>query len=344
MYMANGATFNGELSNTRGVSGNYTMSNPIHPNGYVPFSCYFFKKTGSFSHIPTPTTFFRRKLDKSEVLKCRDAFINDLNGRNLDQWVDLMIQYKDDDPGNLTFAVTSRTWDGENRLMYMEGKFQAYGRTQNIRTVFSIIQSESNPLTAEISMGDDWFYYTPDTNISIWQVLQDVSMLRGRRLNTTGLSLVAPVQPQTNRPADFARPTLVPPSYSRNYWAAILPNGYTNNYQVFWSHRSKGANNQTWSDWTQFSPGTLKYEVPQNLFFQGGEVEVRVRYNIQDQNGSFVDQGETRENRTSTNSCAVFDVYMSPLAINCGFQTTTSSILNDRLRNSKLSSIYSLMN
>lgn len=299
MYMANGATFDGEMANSAGISGNFSMYDPIHPKfpttNPFPFSCYFLNGENSnsqwFEHFPTYHWFYGT--NQESIINCRDAIYRDLNiTSKSDQWVELMIQFADNDPSQLKLAIVSRAFSGTKRLMYMEGKYTIYDRSQNMRSFLSISQPWNEnisktqvPTTAKLKMGVDWFYYTPDTNVDIWGVLRDVDTIRNNgisRLNSTGISLT-PIPPNNSNTVRNSQFYLLPPNQARNFWKLRLPNNVTNNYKVQWRYRSIypwGV--QPWSDWTL---GSLNY----NFCTQISLCQVEVRYNIDIHNDGNVD-------------------------------------------------------
>ena len=186
-----GANIDNEFSNVSGglVTGGYVLSDPWNSNA-DPWSCRVHVNGNTFPWPIHP--FF------NDINFCMDGLKEDLNDEPY-PFVDLMIQY---DGVTLTYEVLARSWGTNNGWIYMKEEEALNKRLGPMMPVFSILTSDELPVLAhDVEMMIDWFYYTSDADMTIWDVLAEAGSFQSApwtnapwngRVNLTGANLTHP--------------------------------------------------------------------------------------------------------------------------------------------------------
>ena len=132
----------------------------------------------------------------------------------------------------------------------------------------------------------DWFLYTPDPDLTVWDAIGNVEWMRSRglsRVNTASLRLAAPspatmgssqrlLTPATSLPEARPEWTFVPPlPVKSSAGAARL------SWDVRWQWRARRSAGSEWSAWTPVEDGGFSIDQPVSENWERVEVEVTAR-------------------------------------------------------------------
>ena len=261
-YLANGGVIDGEDKNTSA----FRMRDPIRRLNR-DLSCRLFRSDVGES-IEDPSA-------------CMKWFIS--NNRS-DRYADLLITYD-----NETLVFEAAAWRevdtseiGDDyviegirmreeipigrRAQFMATRFTLLGRTKETCESMNLFAPSCWKQDRSIGFSIDWFFYSPSTQISLMDVVDNVNWLRSKnrnRVNTTGQILTAP--PQASR---LAVELENPLTSSVPEWTVVPVQRATKYYRikVVWRYRSRVTPELPWTNWSQpeaggftFSP-PLKYE------------------------------------------------------------------------------------
>ena len=137
-------------------------------------------------------------------------------------------------------------------------------------------------LEVPVNMAVDWYYFSPDPSLSIWEVVEDVRGLRCfgagggdpslSRINTTGRSLAAP---------SSTRPHIQEARYNGETFGIVLrPLAKTSWYQTEWSFAHHDGAGWVWSPVVKKGAGFFTHEGTRERlsyrYFQGPGYEIDV--------------------------------------------------------------------
>jgi hypothetical protein len=195
------------------------------------------------------------------------------DGSALGPYVTLLFQYDDTTLTYSAMAEDPSTGAIRVKVIRKERVDRVLG---DMVPYFSIITDGRHGLRQPVEMEVDWFLFSPETRISLTDVIETVDSLRNEglsRINTTGLSLSRPEQQITTV-------TLLPPDISRTVheWVA-LPGikAQSTGYNFAWSSRTRTSPSAAWSDVrTRVGGHTLPIESFTEGETQPHAIEVRV--------------------------------------------------------------------
>ncbi len=256
-FLANGGIVDGEDDD----AGEFRMRDPATPNS-TDLSCRRYDDV------------IEKSISDSD--ECMEWFVSD---QDRSRYVDLIIQY---DNENLVFEAIARNENPSKqaghaiemrevvklgrRVQPMVTKFSVIGKTRDKCLDRQIMDLSCWKQDRALGFSAEWFFYTPDTNLSAQDIDANVKWLRENRrirVNTTGRSL--------DRPRRQGRLSIVlesPITNSRRDWIVVPSQRSTLYYRlkIGWSYRTKRTPDETWSGWSEaltdgftFNPG-LKYE------------------------------------------------------------------------------------
>lgn len=256
-YMANGTHMFGRSIGTAFETGETAGGIPMRNtllNDAAPFTCYKSNAAG-ITHISDP-------------LECMRS-ITRSNAPN--HWVQLIIQYDGDDAVFSMYIPEPE----EAGHTFMSARVALNERSLPLVTTLGIhtpnqrisLANEEAPVF-EL----DWFYYSPETDLSFADIRRDVATFRELSWERVNLD-----------EAQLSHGELTPwrieefnhPSATSRGWSVRPVMRLTNGLEIQWNYRTRGINDSFFSPWSGWQSGGFRFEVPGNPYEV--EMDVRVR-------------------------------------------------------------------
>ncbi len=254
-YMANGLRMyerNALSLETGETAGGVSMRNPLLPAADA-FSCYRSTK-GIITHIDDPAT-------------CMGALKQDLNG-DVIPWVQLMIRYDGEEVVYSALASTASVG-----FTYMESRATLNQTALPLKVNLGMHTPNSEIALLpgeETTMEIDWFYYSPNTELTPWNVQDDVTTFRAQDWSRVNLESI-PLHPPPSIPwqiADLKAPDKADPN-----WLVTPTLRQSNGIQIQWNYRTKSSTELFFSEWSGWQNGDFTFDLEP----RPDEIELDVR-------------------------------------------------------------------